>query len=228
MDNRLWTLLDEQREYLRGSAAAFDGGYEAEAKRLVVAVRTLVHDTRQSKSLLGQLDLKASEAFASMQEFPAELPPGTYRIGDWSMMSLKIIDHVATYSANTGSPALWLPFDAWWEMPVLDAGSPLSRCELVLALANKDGGAHVDRLPESYDDLSNRNKFLDGNTAWGGLQFYLYRDDEGRQRSPSAANSLVLVTMRTIAHEVLLTLGNVERLTLPGWVEPDYQQVADL
>ena len=54
---RLIAALSEQTEFLRMSAAAFDEGQFAEAKRLAVAVRTLCHDTRRSHSLLGQLGI---------------------------------------------------------------------------------------------------------------------------------------------------------------------------
>ena len=37
---------------------SFDGGFEAEAKRLATTIRVVVHDTRASKSLLNQLNVK--------------------------------------------------------------------------------------------------------------------------------------------------------------------------
>jgi hypothetical protein len=55
----LWLIgaLIEQADFLRQSAAAFNSGRFAEAKRLAVAVRILCHDTGRSHSLLGQLGL---------------------------------------------------------------------------------------------------------------------------------------------------------------------------
>jgi hypothetical protein len=47
--------LDEQLGFLERSAAAFDQGYEDEAKRLAVTLRVLLHETTQSHSLLVQL-----------------------------------------------------------------------------------------------------------------------------------------------------------------------------
>ena len=51
--------LDEQfrhaKEAMELSWRSFDAGYEGEAKRLSAVIRLLVHDTSQSKSLLGQL-----------------------------------------------------------------------------------------------------------------------------------------------------------------------------
>jgi hypothetical protein len=49
------------------------------------------------------------------------------------------------------------PFDAWWNRSIIrdHAGADFSRRELTLALANQDGGAHVDpELDEAYEALS--------------------------------------------------------------------------
>jgi len=51
--------FEDQLAFLEASSASFDNGFEAEAKRLAVALRVLFHETRNSKSLLkmlGKLD----------------------------------------------------------------------------------------------------------------------------------------------------------------------------
>jgi hypothetical protein len=50
--------LREQYGFLAVSCELFDQGNEAEAKRIAVAIRTLVHDTPASHSLLEQLGYK--------------------------------------------------------------------------------------------------------------------------------------------------------------------------
>ena len=45
----------EQIRFIELSGKAFDEGFEGEAKRLGTAIRVLVHDTRNSTSLLRQL-----------------------------------------------------------------------------------------------------------------------------------------------------------------------------
>ena len=50
--------LCEQVQFLAASAAAFDNGHEGEAKRLATTIRVLVHDTKSSRSLLRQLNMK--------------------------------------------------------------------------------------------------------------------------------------------------------------------------
>ncbi|MBD3649308.1 MAG: hypothetical protein HUJ31_18080 [Pseudomonadales bacterium] len=50
--------LREQIRFLIASAESYDRGFEGEIKRLAVSVRVLVHDTANSKSLLGLLGEK--------------------------------------------------------------------------------------------------------------------------------------------------------------------------
>jgi hypothetical protein len=66
--SELHAHLQEQLQFLEASCNSFDAGFEGEAKRLAVTIRVLVHDTQQSKSLLGQLDLKG-EFFDSAAPF---------------------------------------------------------------------------------------------------------------------------------------------------------------
>jgi len=54
----------------------------------------------------------------------------------------------------------WLPYRDWWNEIVFvdDRKQSLSRKELILAVANQDGGAHVDpTLSETYARLSRHN-----------------------------------------------------------------------
>ena len=60
-EEELRTHLDEQIGFLERSAEAFDTGYDGEAKRLAVTLRVLLHDKKQSRSLLGQLRMKDRE-----------------------------------------------------------------------------------------------------------------------------------------------------------------------
>ena len=50
--------LIEQIALLKASSNSFNNGFEGEAKRLAIVVRTLVHDTDNSTSLLKPLNKK--------------------------------------------------------------------------------------------------------------------------------------------------------------------------
>ena len=61
-----------------------------------------------------------------------------------------------------------LSFDEWWNDEVIfDSGiSTLTRRDLVLSVANKDGGAHFDhKVSKKYDDF--RHSFSGGSSLVG-------------------------------------------------------------
>jgi len=61
----LQALLDEQFVWLADSAEAYDRGSESDAKRIAGVVRTLLHDSGSSHSLLKQLALKDELSFVA-------------------------------------------------------------------------------------------------------------------------------------------------------------------
>ncbi|WP_147294418.1 hypothetical protein [Arthrobacter sp. RT-1] len=87
-----------------------------------------------------------------------------------------------------------LPFDPWWtEQRMFDPqGNAVSRKQIVTWLANKDGGAHIDELPPTYEALS-RNGSM-------GLTYDPAGDDAGTCPSPIPA------AMRQIAEEVRISV----------------------
>ncbi|SFS42460.1 YecA family protein [Brevundimonas viscosa] len=164
--------LAEQVGYLEASCSGFDEGRTAEFKRIAAAVRTVVHDTGSSTSLLTHLGEKGIQFVSS--GFPYD---------DGNLMSHHGLIGIVGGSGRNGYVALCqtpgggplapreLAFDAWWNEPVIKDGSNrmLRRRDLVLIAANQDGGAHVDgTIDETYDDLARRNSlgwmFSDGQT----------------------------------------------------------------
>ena len=141
--------LDEQLGFLERSAAAFDQGYEDEAKRLAVTLRVLLHETTQSHSLLGQLGRRQG-AFVD-----TALPAHT-----GNLMTHGGLVFVAMGPPETRYVAMLddvpiatsAPFDQWWDTPVfIDRdGSSLTRKQLILIAANQDGGAHIDPAPRCF------------------------------------------------------------------------------
>jgi hypothetical protein len=186
--------LEEQLGFLRSSAAVFDAGVEHEAKRLATSLRILLHDSRQSVSLLGQLDLKGIGFFDTARD----LPSGNI-LTDACLVGMQI--------AADGSHSWWVPldksvrgsgipveFDRWWAKVVFrDVNrETITREKLVLSVADQDGGAHVDpALDKLYADLSRGNSMgwkhvhPDGDQPWPGPHF---------------------ASLRQIAHEVLYSL----------------------
>src|SRR3990172_6529 len=70
-------LLD-QIAFIRASCDLFDNGNEREGKRIATAVRILVHDTKNSHSLLMQLGYKTGLVFVSRAEANSTSNLGPY------------------------------------------------------------------------------------------------------------------------------------------------------
>jgi hypothetical protein len=207
--DELTQQLAEQVAIMRRTAQAFDEGHEYEAKQLAARIRLLVHDTRSSHSLLGQLGLKDRMRFEDSTLRPLNLPPGAI-----VLHSGITITQMRLGGSNAGvafaAPLDNLPpermgppveFEQWWEPVILtdQEGNEFSRRSFVLALANQDGGAHVDpELRPGYAALVKENS--------------LGRSGAGPGQAPQPLLNIALASVRQIAHELLRTL---ER-ELPG------------
>jgi SEC-C motif len=185
--------LAEQLRFLRESAESFDRGFEGEAKRLAVTLRTLLHDTASSRSLLGQLGERDRLYYdTAMHELPDNL------FGHGALVEIVVSLQGSKYVALLDDP---LPdqepvltlFEDWWNRVVFRTqdNQKLSRRSLVLALANQDGGAHVDpKLDAAYAAISRENAM--GWTFTAGEVTYAIRAPE-------------LAAGRQVAHEVIKT-----------------------
>jgi hypothetical protein len=181
--------LDDHLGFLDRSCDAFDSGHEGEAKRLAVSLRVLFHDTSQSHSLLGQLNRLGGDFVSSA------IPHQTGNVATHGgLIMTAMSEGGARYFAPLDDvpSERWLPFASWWnEIVFVDASrAELTRRNLVLAVANQDGGAHVDpHLNEAYARLSRQNSM-----AW------VY--EPGGTPIEDAARSAI----RQIAHEAMKTL----------------------
>jgi hypothetical protein len=195
--------LEDQLYFLEASALAYDRGQDREAKRLATALRVLVHDKgSRSRSILTQLNMKSQPFYDSAPDYNAYNwaahagltcvaldPHGS------STKILPCLDRIAEKPA-------WVSFDAWWGKIVVVAlkRHEFRRRDLVLTLADTDGGAHVDPdIPEKYYLLTRGNSLGWTNGHNGPVL------------------GIALASVRQIAHEVLKTLR-------PGytaaWPEP--------
>jgi hypothetical protein len=190
--------LRDQITFMKQSANSYDKGFEDEAKRLAVIIRVLVHDTRNSTSLLTLLNKKAIRFYDSAIPYdPQNLLP----YNALTMMGLSP-DKSGFYAApldggaDTRSKTRRIPFKIWWQgmFVIRDKNNKaFTRKDLVLNTANTDGGAHIDpNLDEDYASLSRFNS----------LGWKVFR----RDIEDDFSNSPVLPSIRQIAHEVLKTL----------------------
>lgn len=205
--------FSEQLDFIQSSAESYDSGRTSEAKRIALAIRVLVHDTKRSKSLLTQLNKKTALFLDTAESFDSD-----------SVMTFSglILMHVSSDSKPAYRPLLddfvkkelaYKEFDAWWDAVVFvdSQKRSLSRKDLVLSVADKDGGAHVDpQLNSVYADLSRKNSLGGLFSLNGGV------DVEPMDGAERAA-------IRQIGHEVLKTFlpgykksSNVEGMMVAG------------
>ncbi|MFG6497567.1 hypothetical protein P8610_19550 [Fictibacillus sp. UD] len=151
--------LKEQVYFLKRSCEGFDRGYSAEGKSLASTIRTLVHDTSSSISLLTHLDCKKKIYY-----FNTAIPGTPFGLvgrttttenGGKTFFSAPL-DNLS----DVRKQMPWITFDEWWinMVALSDGRNNFSRKDLILRVANQDGGSHVDKkLNKSYAELSRGN-----------------------------------------------------------------------
>ena len=184
--------LREHMGFIRASSASYDRGFMDEAKRLAAEIRVLVHDTSKSISLLTLLERKDLKYYDTALPDYADNP-----LPYCGLAASAIGPGGAKYSPHLdvripGHPVTVGPFNYWWGKTVLrdNKRNLFARKDIVLAVANKDGGAHVDpTLNEDYAALSRNNSM-----NWDFVNF------EGK-REPLGIGP-ELASVRQIAHEL--------------------------
>jgi SEC-C motif len=193
--------LKDQIELLKIDVANYDAGKEIVAKGIATKLRVLVHDTERSYSLLGQISKKGILFHDTAHEMDSR-GLGTYS----GLINISLSTDGAKYkpfldNLPQGS-GQQIEFEDWWNAVVfLDKDrNSFSRKQLVLALANQDGGAHVAReLGEKYSNLSRQNS----------LNWHAGK----RDGSWTPLANPHYAAIRQIAHEVLKSL-------IPGYTPP--------
>lgn len=191
--------LQDQLNLLAVLADSYDAGNSVVAKSIATAVRVLVYDTQTSHSLLGQLGMKTRKFYDT--SFPLESDVSTDMIRVGSFCGLV---GIAVGTKQTFIPYLddvpaqsfgYVEFDEYWNRAIFvdQHNNSFTRKEIVLAVANQDGGAHVDpKIEEKYKQLARENA-LGWKTSTDGK---IWNDSQGSE----------LAAVRQIGHEILRTL----------------------
>jgi len=188
--------LKDQIKLLQHSCTAFDSGLEAIGKHIALSLRVLLHEHGQSRSLLEQLGLRTFRYF----DTAGPLNPNNV-LSECNFIVQRMSSEGGQYIPACQAEGLIKKprrrkFLDWWNNPVFKDrnGRKFCRRDLILHVADTDGGAHVDpELDESYMAISRENSlgFLFGSGD-------LIEVFKGRPE---------LACMRQIAHEILLTLS---------------------
>jgi hypothetical protein len=182
----------EQLKLLRHACQAYDGGLEAIGKHIALSVRVLVHAHGQSRALLEQL------GYGSIKFGDSAGPLNPRNIlSEHLLVSIRVSDSGARYLPIYDGPRPLRPvaFVRWWNDPVIkdQAGIKFCRRELILNVADTDGGAHVDpELDEQYLALSRANSL-----GWQFSKGDVSKAFDGR---------VELACVRQIGHELLWSI----------------------
>lgn len=147
--DQLLEKLQEQMCHLRTSIAAFYQGQFSESLRVATTLRILVHETGKSKALLPQLRSDGLEL--PILDSERELRPGDDEVFRYAI-GIRVGPGVAVWPAvDLGSSHYSMTIiGAWWNRIVFRFHSRIGpqmtyrRKQVVLMLADREGGAHVD------------------------------------------------------------------------------------
>ncbi len=188
--------------FLVSSSYAYDRGVEAEAKRISVEIRKLVHQTNMSNSILHLLGKDNINWFSSICNQMRDTDKYWIGLADYTinvtqkgaLLGGKCNPKFGDFSENPNIK----DFSAWWSEEVLvdNFQKSYSRSEVVLQFANKDNGAHVDsELDKEYYETT-RNCGIGLQVSQGKIKY------EGKDAMSA--------TVRQIAHEMIFSLAQVE------------------
>lgn len=199
--------LHEQLDFLIDSCEKFDMGKFHYAKQIAKDIRVLVHQTRDSTSLLTWLGKQNSMNFCSTASMPKNAvyfisivtPTNRIVLNDSGQQS---IEHtfLPILNSNKTLGKKWINFENWYNHPVLVCKpTSISRKDIILFLANKDGGAHVDSyVDEKIYSLSK------------GINSLVYASNKSLEEDPYQTGepfvNLINAAARQIAHELILSI----------------------
>lgn len=173
--SNLLELGIEQLHFLSDSLMTFERGKLFEVKRIASVIRTLVHDTDLSNSLIGQIENHPDNTTGkSMTFFDRGGIPDSLKDGLVAYIDCRIPRIKANISKEVYLDTFRVTCDTqkWWNRIVLS--NPISnkkiwsRRDLALKYANKDGGNHVDsELPVDLISAQNSYTYVGDNYEFG-------------------------------------------------------------
>lgn len=195
MDIRL--EVAKQLNFIVSSCRLYDEGRFEEAMRIAVAARVLFHNTKMSQAIIGGHVLANGLKLTSTTMFkPGSSTKDSHVLGFIGMCPS--MGSFRPYLDDTKRKTA-IPWLDWWEIePILSLNKyheVVTRRQLILACANKDGGAHVDSVkPKEYERLED------------GIGFEVVVRFEGKTEETRVKLRYAnLAALRQIGHEILLS-----------------------
>lgn len=201
----------------------FDKGKFESATLLIGIIRSIVHDTHHSISLLQRLKNKKDIYFLDTS---IDTPPNTFHLQNF-LFGAYVRKPNETHHMQTILPKFFFQderlktvnFKEWWNKTVIIIdGNELSRKNIILISAHQHGILHADEEVDSvYYDLANNI-----------LSFAYYTEtlniEDPDVKIDPIDNSLYSL-IRQITHELLLTLINYYDLETDYGVIPEEERI---
>lgn len=187
--------IAKQLNFIISSCRLYDEGRFEEALRVAVAARVLFHNTQQSKAIVGGHFAANGLKLISTTMFK----PGGPVNESHFLGFIGMYPSFGCFKAilDEGKRKEAIDWQLWWSVePIMALNKEqesVTRRQLVLACANKDGGAHVDAIrPDKYERLEN------------GLGFEVVVRFKGKTRPERVKLRYAnLAALRQIGHEIL-------------------------
>lgn len=206
--------LIEQVSLLIAYCDHYDAGDHFFAKSMATALRVCLHHHGRSNALLHQLKLRSGRFYTAAPKPNSRRIP----IGCGLVAMSFTQERQGHYLPLLGALGYMdrLSFSEWWSGVVLRAptGETMSRRDIVTAVADMDGGAHVDSsLSETYAAFRagsllgmRATNMDDGKIHMVIPIFSSSKNDREAESQDGLLRSPQYPSLRTITHEVLLTL----------------------
>lgn len=192
-DFQLMEQLNDQKKFLELSSNNYDSGVYSEAKRIATHLRVLLHHKGSSKSLMKQLGFQDEMIFCSTAGFYHPINMCT----TWSLLSVLYNGSNISFQPllNQTKSVCFFKFEDWWNEIILDDKRECyTRRDIVLFVANKDGGAHVDPvIDKKFWNLLQENSLA------------IFVEDKDGIRKPQ--NNPIYASIRQIAYEFLYSIS---------------------
>lgn len=185
--------LNEQIKLLKKRVSDYKVGDEIEAYQIATILRTLLHDTKNSKSIFKHVGIKDKVYFftcASPYLF-INLIPYTGLVIQKATTG-KGFEYVSNMESED-KQIICVKFEDWWNQIIIDDKQKrYTRADIVKYIANKEGACHLqEEVDEDYDKLFNENTI-------GFIYFDPFRNEES-----GPLNNLLFISLYVIAQELL-------------------------
>jgi hypothetical protein len=146
-------LLRDQHSRLKEAVEAFYEGKKVQALNVAITVRVLIHETGRSSSLLSRINSGYWDL--AIHHRPVLNPGAVFVVPLTIHIAGDGTRKIVNTSLDSTSYKL-VPLREWWNAAYQPLGTlRLSKKDIILTVADKDGGAHIDgKVPDTHATLS--------------------------------------------------------------------------